>query len=177
MAAPTKSNKSAQPELGLDDIQRKRKEIGEARQKRLAEEQAELEQLANLERELASKSADKIKREVQIQLEEIADQILPLITNGLWNWRDGSYDQSLVKMGLEPTGPKTITVSDDFKKKILDALGDGSLRLDQLAEKLVEKPNNIRLRVNQLVSDRVLKSNPDPAHSGKGRAPNLFLKA
>ena len=178
MAAPTKSNKPAQPELGLDDIQRKRKEIEEARLKRQADEQAELDQLAKLERELASKNAEKIKRDVQIQLEEIAGQILPLINAGLWNWRDGSYDQSLLTMGLEPTGPKTVTVSDEFKKKILDALVEGELSLVGLARKLgEEKPANIRLRINQLVTDGVLKSKDDPAHSGKGRAPKLYLTA
>ena len=164
MANP--KQKSA-PELGLVDISKRRAEL-----------LAEVDRLGEIEKDLARKEAENIIREVQVTLEELATKVVPLIRQGVWNWRSGAFDQALEGLELEPEGAAPVVVSPEFRDKVLAAVGTLEVSLAGIASGIGEsKPNNIRSKINQMVADGLLKSKDDPAHSGKGRAPKLYLKA
>lgn len=150
MAAP-KSKPSSQP--GLVELSKKRQQL-----------QLELEKLEQEEREIARREADTIKREVQVVLEELSQKIHPLIAQGVWNWRSGEFDQSLEAMGLGTHEPKPITVDDETKNKILEALKSSpvGLGVDDIANKIGVKVGSLRPKMPVLVKDGVLAVSPDP---------------
>ena len=170
MATTKKSEK--QNELGPVDFAKRREEIRE-REERIAAEKAEL---AQQELEYHKQNAERTIREVQIALEEIAAKVAPLIASNVWNWRSGAFDQALENMELQPEGAAPITITDEFKKSVLDAIADGELKIDALATKIGQKPGSIRQRISALVEQGILSATDDPAHSGKGRAPKLYRK-
>jgi hypothetical protein len=145
---------------GIVDIVKKRQEL-----------EKQLDMLKQQEIDLARKQVGEIKREVQIAMEELAQKIEPLISQELWSWKSGEFDQALKIMGLSTNEPKEIVVKDELKNKIVECLKSGPLGVDDIATKLAVKVGSLRPKMPILVASGVLKTKPDPMNGRR----NLYL--
>lgn len=114
--------------------------------------------------DLARKEAENTKKQIAVELEELAAKISELRDENLWTWGP-EHEQALDSMGLVTDEPKAKAVDEDFAKKVIELLtGKSGMTVDDLKTSLGISLPTVRQKMPAIVARGDVKSKPNPAN-------------
>jgi len=171
MAKPATTSK--QPQLGLSDLFKEEQEL-----------QKQLEAIRIKKADMAREQAESIRNDVLKALQDISNQIAPLVEQDSWSWRAlPDFEIVLSELELMPREPKALEMNQEMAEIVAEFVKSmvHGCTIDQISEGILDSNNKprwkvgtLRPQVPQFVKAGLIKQRPNPAN---GRQNLYFIEA